>query len=206
LIVAPWLCYTLNSGIMTKKQLRTQMIDTLTRLSPALVEQKSGQIYERLVSLTCFRQAAVVLTYLSMIGEVATRQVVALAQNAGKRVFAPRITGDELEFHLLPEQNTDLEYNSYGIAEPPAGRPLFNPAGEGNTVLIITPGLAFDRAKQRLGRGRGYYDRFLARLRTHNVYTYTILGVCFSEQLLPAVPADEHDIPMDMVMTEREII
>jgi len=230
LIVSPRLCYTFKPGTMTKSRLRTQMKETLTRLTPALVEQKSGRINTQLISLSCFTEAGRVLVYLSMDTEVRTGEIIRAARQAGKPVFAPRIKGQELVFHPLPESAVCLEHNRFGIPEPPAGRPLFGgdkddgaahaasaaankptagpgikQAGRGH-VLVITPGLAFDRAKNRLGRGKGYYDRFIRQIRAWAAGGCIVVGVCFAEQLVDTLPVNNDDMPVDLVITDGEII
>jgi 5-formyltetrahydrofolate cyclo-ligase len=214
------ICYTFIPVMLSKSGLRGLMKETLFNLSPRQVDQKSGRIFDQLVSLPCFTVAGQVLVYISIDAEVDTGRIIRAAGQAGKQVFAPRITGSDLVFHLIPESAAGLERNRFGIPEPPAGRPLFNPnaagsdaldragtseAGRGR-VLVITPGLAFDRVKNRLGRGRGYYDRFIRHLREDTAGGCTIVGICFAEQMVDRVPVGNGDIPMDMVITDGEVI
>lgn len=111
-----------------------------------------------------------------------------------KRVALPRVAGDELVFHWITGRE-ELLLGSFGILEPPADA---SPAGN-EFDLILVPGLAFDLRGGRLGRGRGYYDRFLAGA------TGLRVGVCFEDQIVADVPLEPHDLRMDFVVTPSSI-
>lgn len=108
-----------------------------------------------------------------------------------KRILLPVVTGDDLELRLYtgPE---DLTVGAYGIEEPTGAR-FTDYAAIG---LIVVPGVAFDRDGNRLGRGKGYYDRLLPRIPS----AYKI-GICFPFQLVDEVPAEPFDIRMDEIIT-----
>jgi len=76
---------------------------------------------------------------------------------------------------------------------------------QGRALLILAPGLGFDRKRQRLGRGKGYYDRYLARVRSAGVAA-RVIGLAFTEQLVEVVPVGSHDQPLDGVVPDREVI
>lgn len=108
-----------------------------------------------------------------------------------KRILLPVVTGDDLELRLYtgPE---DLTVGAYGIEEPTGA--LFT---DYSTIdLIVVPGVAFDRDGNRLGRGKGYYDRLLPRIPS----AYKI-GICFPFQVVDEVPAEPFDIRMDEIIT-----
>jgi 5-formyltetrahydrofolate cyclo-ligase len=107
----------------------------------------------------------------------------------------PRVAGSELVFHFSGAG--ELQAGSFGIGEPPAGAPRC-PAG--GIELVFCPGMAFSRAGLRLGRGKGFYDRALAGSPAIRV------GVCFREQVLPALPADPHDQAMDFLATPDGVV
>ncbi|MEI6279846.1 MAG: 5-formyltetrahydrofolate cyclo-ligase [Verrucomicrobiae bacterium] len=113
----------------------------------------------------------------------------------GKRVALPRVEGDGFSLHWVTCRE-ELVPGRFGILEPRQTAP---PAGI-SFDLILVPGMAFDREGRRLGRGRGYYDRFLASA------TGLVAGVCFDDQLAPAVPHEPHDARMDAVITPSEIV
>lgn len=113
----------------------------------------------------------------------------------GKRVAMPRVAGDELSVHWVACRE-ELVPAKFGILEPRADAPSAGRAFD----LILVPGMAFDRAGGRLGRGKGYYDRFLASA------SGFVAGVCFDDQLVSEVPREPHDARMDAVVTRSEIV
>ena len=135
--------------------------------------------------------AHTVLLYSALPDEVPTQPLLNRLSTEGKTVLLPRVVSDtDMELRRYTGSN-DLEQGAYGIMEPTGE--LF--IDYDNIDVAVVPGMAFDREGHRLGRGKGYYDRFLTRL----PHTYKI-GVCFPFQLVDHVPADAHDILMDEVI------
>ena len=138
------------------------------------------------------------LWYVSMPSELATAPGIEAALADGKCVAVPWCDGDELGLWRL-EAVGELEPGTWGIPEPPPDRR--GEAARQVTAealdLVVVPGLAFDRLGRRLGRGRGYYDRLLARSSAVRA------GLCFDAQVFPEVPAGPHDAVMDWLVTER---
>ena len=170
---------------MTKQELR-QHIRALKKqyltggLSPCEVQLKE-ELYPH----------EVILLYSALPDEVPTQALMDELVEHGKTVLLPRVINDtdmELRRYTGPQ---DLQEGAYGIMEPTGE--LF-PDYEAIGVAII-PGMAFDANGHRLGRGKGYYDRFLSRV----PYIYKI-GLCFSWQIVDCVPSDEYDIMMDKVI------
>ena len=124
--------------------------------------------------------------------EVPTQSLLDHLVAAGKTVLLPRVVNDtDMELRHYTGRH-DLQPGAYGIMEP-VGRPFTEYK---QIDVAIIPGMAFDREGHRLGRGKGYYDRFLSRV--PNIYK---IGLCFSWQLVDSVPTDEHDIRMDETVT-----
>ena len=111
-----------------------------------------------------------------------------------KRVALPRISDANLTFHWVTCRE-ELRPGRFGILEPPAEA---SEAGNGFD-LILVPGLAFDLQGGRLGRGKGYYDRFLSTASGLRA------GVCFEDQIVEAIPGEPHDVRMDFVVTPSAI-
>ena len=116
------------------------------------------------------------------------------AYENGKKVLLPVVKGEELELHLY-EGESSLREGAFGIMEPTG--PLFAPENYDEIELAIIPGMAFDRAGHRLGRGKGYYDRLLPKLKGSRLQ-----GICFPFQLLDDVPAEAHDIAVQEVIAD----
>lgn len=154
----------------------------------------STSLLDKLVEHPLFRQAQTVLLYYSLSDEVQTHEFVERISR-DKRVILPVVTGDELELRAYTG-TSDLRKGSFGINEP---------TGESVTdftsiEVAIIPGVGFDKQGNRLGRGKGYYDRLIPKLQSYNI------GICFSFQVIPEVPVEPFDRPMDEVWTEEGCI
>lgn len=134
----------------------------------------------------------IVMLYCALPDEVPTLSLIDGLVAQGKTVVLPRVVSDtdmELRHYTGPH---DLQTGAFGILEP-TGR-LFTDYATIDVAII--PGMAFDAAGHRLGRGKGYYDRFLSRI----PHAYKI-GLCFSWQMVDCVPSDQHDVVMDTVVS-----
>jgi len=197
--------------MLSKQELRAKLRAELKGLPPACFYDEGKRAAERIAAFSPWKTASQVLLFLSLTNEIDTSPLLDLAFSQGKEVFVPRVSGDRIRFFRIPspqEPGTfgsgtkgSWETGSYGIREPPAGAAEFTP-GTGAPALIVTPGLAFDRQGRRLGRGKGYYDRFFASLDKAGYYA---LGLCLECQLLPCVPADNLDKTMNAVCTGEEL-
>ena len=155
---------------------------------------ESSAFIRRLKDNSHFIHARTLLLYNALPDEVPTQILINELAAQGKTVLLPRVVSDtDMELRRY-SGSSDLQQGAFGIWEP-TGKQFT----DYNTIdVAIIPGMAFDAEGHRLGRGKGYYDRFLARLSPR---TYKI-GLCFSWQLVDHVPTDEHDIPMDEVMVQ----
>ena len=137
-----------------------------------------------------FKAASTLLLYHSLNDEVDTRDFIR-KWHATKHIILPAVVGDELE--LRPYAPGQLKPGAYGIEEP-CHMPPFRNYEE--IDLAIVPGVAFDKQGNRLGRGKGYYDRLLPLL----PHAFKI-GLCFPFQLVDEIPTEPFDIPMDLIIT-----
>ncbi len=140
-----------------------------------------------------FKDARNVLVYASLPDEISTADFIA-RWHKEKQLFLPRVNGDDLE--ILPYTPTSTDKGVFGIEEPTGSdcRPIEE------IDLVVVPGVAFDRQGNRLGRGRGYYDRLLCEAHCN------LIGVAYSLQIADELPAESHDIKIPIVITEKEII
>jgi 5-formyltetrahydrofolate cyclo-ligase len=189
---------------MNKKELRAAMKTLLAGIPAADLADRSRLVARRLADTEAWGRADTVLGFLSMPHELDTSALLEGARAAGKRVAVPLIHGNDIRFLLLARDPASLPRDRWGIPVPdPAGDEL--QAARAGRILVAAPGLAFDRKGNRLGRGKGYYDRFLLRAR-REAQGITVLGICLSEQLVDAVPAEDHDQLLDGLVTEGETI
>jgi len=184
--------------------MRAVMKRRLNGIDPADLLQRSAAIARRLALTEAWSRADTVLCFLSMPHELDTAAVVLEARARGKTVAVPRIEENDIRFVVMPLVTGELPRDAWGIPEPdPAWLPL--DIARAAHVLVAAPGLAFDRQGNRLGRGKGYYDRFLAGAR-RAAKSITALGICLSEQLVDAVPHGEGDQRLNGIVTEKETI
>ena len=176
---------------LSKAALRRVIRERKRTYSPEQLHVLSQAPLSRLEAHPAFRTARVVLAYHSLPDEVDTRAF--LRRWCGrKQLLLPVVDGDDL--YLAPyEGEAALAAGAFGIGEP-TGRRF---AAYDTIDVAVVPGLAFDQAGRRLGRGRGYYDRLLPRLRRESC---RLLGLCFDFQRVAQVPVDATDVPVDEVI------
>lgn len=190
---------------MDKKELRKYIRKEKKRYSEEELMDMSCAICRSLSENQQVLAAKTVLLYWALPDEVCTESLIAMLVRGGKTVLLPRVVSDsEMTIHRFTSV-ADMTVGAYGILEPSGesvGMEMLrkmtdvDTAGNGRMVGLI-PGMAFDREGHRLGRGKGYYDRFLAAL--PRMYR---IGVCFPFQLQQAVPAEPWDVKMDEVVCQ----
>ncbi len=183
-----------------KNRLRGELKKLLKRFSLEDITEKSRDICNHLVATPQYSRASVVMVYLSMPHEVDTTEMVLHAWKQGKTVVAPRI--EQQDMHMQPVEITSLE-TGFGADVSGLRNPLRSvPMPLEDIDLIVAPGLGFDNAGGRLGRGGGYYDRFLGspELRA------CIFGAGFGGQVVDVVPMETHDKRMRYLVTERGVV
>ncbi len=193
---------------MHKNHIRRDINEILNRLDRKTRSARSRAIAARLFSLPEWRDCRSLLAFAGRNDEVDTRQIMAEALAVGRLVYAPRVEGADLIFHRIAVLDDISVPHPYGMLEPPALLPRFSEeARPPGRCLILVPGLAFDRHKNRLGRGKGFYDRFLrAQGERAGGNTVFALGLCFQVQLFDAVPHSEEDMAVDAVLTDTELV
>jgi 5-formyltetrahydrofolate cyclo-ligase len=130
-----------------------------------------------------------------MKDEIDTEPLVKAAFEDKKAVFVPKIIGNSLHFFRIADLNS-LETGAFDVREPRGGVELTD---KDFPVYIVTPGLAFDRNGRRLGRGKGYYDRFFAEIDQRGL-SYLSVGLCSTERIVDEVPSTAFDKKMDVVI------
>ena len=176
---------------LTKKELRKQMAALkATYRNAGQLTALSAEVLTKLEASPRFQQAQVVMLYYSLPDEVQTHHFVERWAQS-KRIILPVVVGDDLVLRSYHGRH-ELVKGAYGIEEP-TGPPFLQLE---QIECIVVPGVAFDSQGNRLGRGKGYYDRLLPRL----PQAYKI-GLCFPFQRVKQVPAEPFDIRMDEVIS-----
>jgi len=177
--------------VPTKQELR-KLIRTEKRcFSQQELAEASLSVVSRLAEHPRVRAAQVVMMYYSLPDEVNTHSLIDRLAAEGKTIVLPVVVGEGIMRLCRYEGSESLRQGAYGIMEP-AGEPF---TAIDTIDLIVVPGMAFDPQGHRLGRGKGYYDRFLATV----PQAYKI-GACFDFQKKPLIPTDAHDACMDEVI------
>ncbi|MFZ5802620.1 MAG: 5-formyltetrahydrofolate cyclo-ligase [Candidatus Omnitrophota bacterium] len=180
-----------------KALLRNRMRRKIATIPSATCCRKSGRLFRKLIGLPAVREAAKFLVYVSFKKEPGTHRLIRYLLRCQKEVYVPKVdrAHSRMKGVRIRHLERDLVRGAYGIPEPRKGLPAC--ARPSAIEIAIVPGLAFDRCGRRLGRGGGYFDRFLRPLRR------TIkIGYAFREQCVKKVPAGPNDIRMDAVLTD----
>ncbi len=181
-----------------KSALRKKMLGLRDSMQPDDISRKSTMIQRRLFRLAEFRQAKVIMFYVSFRSEVATHEMIKHSLLSDKVVVpAVNLAQKELEPFYI-ESLDQLVLGAYGVLEPNKHR---KQAGLKAIDLIIVPGCAFDLNGFRLGYGAGYYDKFLA-----GDHSITSVSLAFELQIVPEIPHETRDIPVNLLVTEKRVI
>jgi 5-formyltetrahydrofolate cyclo-ligase len=181
---------------MPKKTIRSELLARRRHLSTETCLSLSLRIQERLLGAAEFDDAMALAIYSPVWNEVFTEEIFRSARCVGKRTAYPRIREKSLDFVEVIELN-ELVPGKFGIPEPTNG-PAMSLA---ELDLVVVPGVAFDLTGHRLGYGSGFYDRVLHGCGKRGL----LVGLCFGFQVLETLPAEAHDIRMDLVITEKDI-
>ena len=178
---------------MTKKELRAAMRRKNLGITPSERAAASGRIFARAELSEAFGRARTVGVFCSLADEPDTSEALARWAAAGRRLAVPRVEGDVMRFYEYDPRT--MRPGAFGIVEPGPEARLCEPR---ELDLVIVPGTAFTAAGARMGRGRGYYDKYFAQPEVHAVK----IGVCYAHQLVGELPSEPHDVAMDCVITD----
>lgn len=187
-----------QSIVMTKQELRNRYLQRRNDLSVRERKEKSIQVLQNLKKLPEFQKAEEVLIYLNYRSEVETLPFVEeLLQQKEKRVFVPKVCGMDIRFFEIISMD-DVESGYQGILEPKEGMIEFSvQKPDGKNCIMVLPGSVFDRKCNRMGYGKGFYDRFMKLV--PQMYG---AGLAFDCQVAPAIPIQAHDYRMNALITE----
>ena len=161
-------------------------------------ELKSKIITEKIIQSDVYKNATIVALYKNLKSEVDTNLLIEYSIRLGKTIVLPKITNETMEFYKIDSINEQLIKSKFGVEEPSGEKD--NLINKENIDLIIVPGVCFDKEKNRMGFGKGYYDKYLEN---SNLIT---IGICFSEQILDKLPVTANDIKMEQIITDTFIL
>ncbi len=190
------------SGEKEKKALlRKKIKGLLSKYDSSLVETKSNLIQSYLFSLTEYKNSCAVMFYVSRGNEVYTHEIIKIALGEKKEVSVPFILKSQnITIPCKINDFSDLEPGPFGILQPLKEKICNIPISV--IDLIIVPGMAFDRKDNRVGKGKGFYDRFLKLLSPKTIK----IGLAFSCQIVKQIPTTENDVAVDKIVTEDGVI
>ena len=183
-----------NSNVTSEKELiRERIKKKKQQLTDKEKEIEAANVFEKIEALPEFINAHNIMIYWSMPDELPTHDFI-IRWSKKKTMLLPVVKGEDMLIKPFSTKE-ELKQGSLGIWEPDVQKEYLN-----SIDLVIVPGVAFDRDKSRLGRGKGYYDRYFINKRIVKI------GVCFDFQLLESIPIDSFDIKMDKVITSSILI
>ncbi len=183
----------------SKAELRQTMRERLSQMAPDQYRSWNVQMEEAFFTLDIVRRAKRIMIYYSVRREVITTGIIQRLLLTGKSVALPVCTPErDLTATLITNLANDLLPAKFGLKEPKPDLPILDPE---MIDLVVLPGLAFDRSGNRLGHGAGYYDRFLA----HESEAYK-LGLAYDFQVVPELPVEPHDRPLDGLLTPTGLL
>lgn len=178
---------------MKKEDIRRIIKARKCLLSAAEKAEAAQRVFDELEKTMGFMMSENILLYHSLPDELSTERFIE-KWHQRKHFFLPRVNGVNLD--ILPYDRSRLHIGSFNIEEPDGDDITPIEAIE----LIIVPGVAYDRNRNRVGRGKGYYDRLLAESRALKI------GVGYDFQIVDEIDVDPHDVPLDIIITDRRRI
>lgn len=183
------------------KKLRNDMSDMEHKIKSADIVKNTLALLE-----SDFKGANIFLCYYPFGSEVDLFPLYENLLNKGKTLYFPvsDVKNHQLHFYKISHLRSDFVKGAYDIMEPRRDLEIFDYQNiilnQSNKIICITPGLVFDRAFNRIGYGAGFYDRFLEDKNLVKI------AMCFSNQLRPSIPTCEHDVKMNIIVTEDEVL
>ncbi|MHC4994910.1 MAG: 5-formyltetrahydrofolate cyclo-ligase [Planctomycetota bacterium] len=183
-----------------KEAVRSELRQRLKAMNPKAIHEQSQRAASQLAATKEFQRARALMIFLPLEHEIDACPIALRAWQAGKTVTSPLVNHNQKR--MLPVElcslDEPMDVDRYGVRTPRTGEVFPIEMID----LVIAPGLGFDRAGHRIGRGGGYYDRFLS----HRDFNGVVCGLALSEQVVEAVPTDDHDARLNMLVTDREVL
>ena len=171
------------------------MLKKRNSMGKKAIKQKSAKIIKKLTSLKEFKRSKTILGYASIRSETMTLDFIKrLLKNKRKKLVLPKVEGKRMVLSKIDDFAELKKGSFFNILEPRKIKKVKK------VDLILVPGIAFDQTGHRIGYGKGYYDRLLKKTKAVKV------GLAFELQLIDKVPNHPHDVPVDMVVSEKRVM
>lgn len=186
-----------------KEEIRRRILEIRSRQGGREWKSGTDRIMKKVTAHPWFLEAEAVYCYVDVRGEAGTRGIMDYAWRLGKRVFVPSVKGHDMEFYRLFSFD-GLKEGTFGIPEPSVKiRERKADIKRDGRIFMIMPGVAFDRERNRIGYGGGYYDRYLASCT--EFYGHAI-AIAFECQIVEKIEAEKTDRKPELLITERRIL
>lgn len=185
----------------TKSEIRKEILSIRNILDINDAATKSSIIIKKLKNTDEYKNSTNIMVYMDFKNEVNTKTFIEEALSEGKKIIIPYTDMEKVE--IIPveiKDFDDLVMCKFGYLEPKKEK-INNPFDVKLIDLVVVPGVVFDKKKNRVGFGKGYYDRLLINRKT----SAKAIAIAYEFQVLEEVPAEEHDIKMDMIITEKNV-
>lgn len=180
----------------TKKHIRNYIFSIRKNIDKKLVEDESNLIFQKLLQMEDYINASILYVYMDFRNEVKTNHIIEHALTHDKKVAIPKIIGDEMHFYFITGLE-DTKKGFYDILEPTTSQL----ATSTKEALMLMPGVAFDRFRNRIGYGKGFYDRYLDKYQGLNT-----IGLAFDYQIFISIPWEKVDVRPHKLVTPTRII
>ncbi len=174
---------------MNKEVLREKYLNIRKNINEENKQKYDNYIFNRVINLEEYKESKLVLIYVSLKYEVDTFNLINYSLNKNKKVAVPKCEENDIIFYEIKSLK-DLEEGNFGILEPKVNKPIT----DFNNSICIVPGVAFDKQNNRIGYGKGFYDRFLKN------YEGTKIGLTYKECICDKIDSDINDIKMDKII------
>ena len=179
-----------------KNQLKESILEKRNSLSKQEILEKSKKIENKLLNLEHFKKSKTIMFFVSFNSEVNTHNMIKKLFKY-KIVVVPKVVQHEIEPSVIIDFDNLIPAGKFGILDPiEAMKTAYK-----NIGLVLVPGIAFDKQGHRIGYGFGYYDKFLKK-----VPKAIKIGLCFDFQVVDKIPREEHDVPVDLIVTEERVL
>jgi 5-formyltetrahydrofolate cyclo-ligase len=197
--------------IFEKKEFRKKIKLQLSQLEKIFFVQKSEEICKNILSWEIYQKAKTILFYMPLKTEPNIFKVIEDSFYQKKECYIPKITDETtMKFFLLEKEKSILEQvesGFYGILEPKENLPQLKietlPKKE--NILILIPAMAFDKNKNRIGKGKGFYDRFLSKIFENYQENITLAGISFDCFIYDKIPTEKNDMKVDFIISDCKI-
>ncbi|MCJ7665969.1 MAG: 5-formyltetrahydrofolate cyclo-ligase [Actinobacteria bacterium] len=183
-----------------KKIIRKRIQKKRDSLSDQIRLTKSKAIAAKFIKLGFYKDSKKIIAYFPFRSEIDTTIIIRKALRQQKKVLLPRVNGKDLDLYYIKDLSKDLGPGSFGIMEPVPAECI--PASYKDIDLVLIPGVGFDRQMNRLGYGGGFYDKLLKILPAD----LPRIAIAFDLQIVDSIPIMAHDLKIDIIVTETEII